>query len=118
MAKLIIEQADREALIKNPARRSYRKTARIIAVEMQQDFEVETDRGVMKGVAGDYLVTNHPADDTSSDLWTISRERMFATYEEVTPPKQTVEEHMAELRADEQARAELSARFDAEGRAS
>ena len=35
----------------------------------------------MVGHAGDYLVTNHPDDDSGSDLWTISRERLEATYE-------------------------------------
>lgn len=83
MAVLRISQSDREALIANPGRRAYRKVARIIAVKMTQPFEVETDRGWMTGVPGDYLVTNHPSDDVGSDLWTISAERMLATYEEV-----------------------------------
>lgn len=59
----------------------FRKRARIVARQIPWDFVVETDRGPMVGHAGDYLVTNHPDDDSGSDLWTISRERLEATYE-------------------------------------
>lgn len=58
-----------------------RKRSRILALEAQMPFTVETDRGVMRGEAGDWLVTNHPDDDPGSDLWTISRERFENTYE-------------------------------------
>jgi hypothetical protein len=61
----------------------FRKKARILAVQMTKDFTVDTDRGVMAGLPGDWLVTNHPDDDPGSDLWTISAERMAATYAEV-----------------------------------
>lgn len=59
----------------------FRKKARIVGVQAGADFTVETDRGVMEGKAGDWLVTNHPDDDPGSDLWSISDERMKATYE-------------------------------------
>jgi hypothetical protein len=58
-----------------------RKKARAVARRMTESFDVETDRGVMHGEAGDWLVTNHPEDDPGSDVWTISDERMQATYE-------------------------------------
>lgn len=61
----------------------YRKRSRILALELLEPFTVETDRGVMAGAPGDYLATNHPDDDAGSDLWTISRERLEATYEPV-----------------------------------
>ncbi len=61
----------------------FRKKARIVAVEMLVPFTVETDRGIMRGEAGDWLVTNHPADDPGSDLWTISAARMASAYEPV-----------------------------------
>lgn len=60
---------------------TFRKTARIVAVQMDAPFTVETDRGPMTAVAGDWLVTNHPDDDSGSDVWSISDERMSATYE-------------------------------------
>ncbi len=60
---------------------AYRKKARVLAIRMDAPFVVETDRGLMKGAAGDWLVTNHPDDDPGSDLWSISAERMAATYE-------------------------------------
>jgi hypothetical protein len=74
-------QADRDDLLRRTDTRTFRKTARIIAVQMTESFIVRTDRGPMEGSAGDWLVTNHPDDDAGSDLWTISNERMQATYE-------------------------------------
>lgn len=75
-------QADREALlVRYPDARPYRKRSRILARRIFEDFTVETDRGVMQGRAGDWLVTNHPDDDAESDLWSISDERMCSTYE-------------------------------------
>lgn len=62
---------------------TYRKTARIIATEIPHQFEVETDQGVIRGDAGDFLATNHPDDDPGSDVWPISAERMAATYRRV-----------------------------------
>jgi hypothetical protein len=56
------------------------KRARICAVTVPVPFIVHTDRGPMTGLAGDWLVTNHPADDPGSDIWTISDERLQATY--------------------------------------
>jgi len=64
--------------------RYLRKKARIVAVEMNEYFTVDTDRGMMNGSPGDFLVTNDPRDDAGSDLWTISRERLEATYEDDT----------------------------------
>lgn len=66
----------------DPEARSFRKRARILAVPMDEDFVVVTDRGPMNGVAGDWLATNHPDDDPGSDVWSISAERMANTYEE------------------------------------
>lgn len=71
------------AVYRKHARIIAMKHARIIAIKINEDFTVETDRGIMSGVAGDYLVTNHPDDDTTSDLWTISQAQMDATYERV-----------------------------------
>ena len=81
---LKIKQADRASLLRGDfGQNSYmRKRSRIVAVQMQEPFTVETDRGVMSGVAGDWLVTNDPRDDPSSDLWTISADRMANTYEQ------------------------------------
>jgi hypothetical protein len=62
-----------------------RKSARILAIVSMLPFVVETDRGPMTGVAGDYIVTNHPDDDPGSDLWTISAERFESTYRVVSP---------------------------------
>lgn len=71
----------REQLIASADARAFRKKARILAVQVDVAFVVETDRGPMRGRGGDWLVTNHPDDDPGSDLWTISDERMQATYE-------------------------------------
>lgn len=81
-------QADRPELIGNPEAKAFRKTARIIAVQQTEAFTVRTDRGPMIGSAGDWIATNHPADDPGSDMWCISDERMKATYE----PEATTEE--------------------------
>jgi len=77
----IYTQDDRSLLLEDPTATSHRKTARIIAVQQTAPFMVHTDRGPMSGMPGDWLVTNHPDDDKGSDLWTISAERMKATYE-------------------------------------
>lgn len=79
----IIEQEDRWAVLQHPVRRSFRKTARILAIPMDKPFSVRTEHGVMRGEAGDWLATNHPDDDPGSDLWLISNARMKATYQEV-----------------------------------
>jgi hypothetical protein len=86
-----------------------RKHARIVALQENQPFTVETDRGTMRGEAGDWIVTNHPDDDSSSDVWSISDERMQATYGPwdrpvitevaITPPVVRIRSVIAELRA-------------------
>lgn len=75
-------QAHRAAIAADPEARTYRKRSRIIAVRQTEDFSVDTDRGMMFGVAGDWLVTNHPDDDPGSDVWSISAVRMRNTYDE------------------------------------
>jgi hypothetical protein len=80
--QIVFKQGDRDALIASPLAQTFRKTARIIAVRQDKPFLVYTDRGPMTGAAGDWLVTNHPDDDSGSDLWTVSDERMHATYED------------------------------------
>jgi hypothetical protein len=62
----------------------FRKKSRILAFEAPEDFTIETDRGVMSGVAGDWIVTNHPEDAPQSDVWSISALVMAATYEPAT----------------------------------
>lgn len=74
-----------ESVLEHPGARPFRKRARILAVQINYPFTVETDRGLMTGEPGDWLVTNHPDDDPHSDLWSISDARMKATYEEVAP---------------------------------
>lgn len=78
-----LTQRHRNVVLNHPGARTFRKTARIVAIQSAIPFTVETDRGVMQGKAGDWVVTNHPEDDEASDVWSISDERMRATYEEV-----------------------------------
>jgi hypothetical protein len=75
-----ITQRDRDELI-GLATITARKRSRIVGIVAPGPFLVETDRGQMAGVAGDLIVTNHPDDDATSDVWSISRERYDATYE-------------------------------------
>ena len=82
----IFTQDDRDALLAHMETRAYRKTARIFAVQQTTPFMVHTDRGPMTGMPGDWLATNHPDDDPGSDMWTISDERMKATYEPTGVP--------------------------------
>ena len=81
--KLHFSQAARQDLIVDPVAEAFKKKSRILAIMISEPFTVETDRGIMTGEAGDYLVTNHPDDDPGSDLWSISAERMNSTYERV-----------------------------------
>jgi hypothetical protein len=81
--RVVIEQSDRATFLTNPEARTYTKRSRIIAVQQTQPFTVMTDRGPMTGEPGDWLVTNHPADDPDSDIWSISADRMSRTYEQV-----------------------------------
>jgi hypothetical protein len=76
----VYTQRDREVLFTSTDARTFTKRSRIVAEQQTTDFTVETDRGVMEGKAGDWLVTNHPDDDPESDLWSISDERMRNTY--------------------------------------
>lgn len=78
---LTFSQGYRETLLARDDTVTARKTARIVAVQLFEPFRVETDRGMMAGQPGDWLVTNHPDDDAGSDLWTISSARMRETYE-------------------------------------
>jgi hypothetical protein len=80
----LITQRDRWALLAHAEAKAFRKKARILAIRMTEPFTVQTDRGPMTGVPGDWLVTNHPDDDPGSDMWSISDERMRNTYEEAT----------------------------------
>lgn len=79
-------QDDRAAIVADPAAVLLRKAACVVAVRVGHDFIVETDRGPMTGRAGDWLVTNHPEDDPGSDLWSVSDERLKATYVLAEPP--------------------------------
>lgn len=79
-------QADRQKLIDDPEAQALTKRSRILAIQLLEPFTVETDRGVMTGDVGDWLVTNHPDDDATSDLWSISDERMKATYVSIDTP--------------------------------
>lgn len=75
---------DRGSILDNGAARTFRKTARVIAVQQDKPFLVYTEHGPIAGEAGDWLATNHPDDDPTSDIWPISDERMLATYEDYT----------------------------------
>lgn len=59
---------------------SFVKTARIMAIKIPVPFVVQTEHGSMDAKAGDWLATNHPLDDDTSDIWPISAERFAATY--------------------------------------
>ena len=75
----IYGQKDRAGLL--AVGEPYHKTARIVAMPISEPFAVQTEHGIMTGEAGDYLATNHPADDPGSDIWPISAARMAATYQ-------------------------------------
>jgi hypothetical protein len=76
-----IQQSDRWALLEHPDAKVVRKRSRTVVLRMDGPFSVSTEHGVMSGNAGDYLATNHPDDDASSDVWPISAERFEATYD-------------------------------------
>lgn len=82
----------------------YEKSARIVAVQMSGRFHVETDHGVMTGDAGDWLATNHPDDDSSSDVWPIGAARFAASYRPWVDPQnraqRAVPARIAELIAE------------------
>ena len=71
---------DRADLVSHQDGKVMRKSARIVAVQMHEPFIVHTAHGSMSGEPGDWLVTNHPRDDESSDVWVVSAERMKASY--------------------------------------
>jgi len=80
-----VQPTIRKVLIADPDARQFRRAARILAVRMGFPFEVETEHALFGGAAGDWLATNHPDDDESSDVWPISAERMAATYTDLGP---------------------------------
>lgn len=79
----VVKQGSHERILDAEGSGVYRKTSRIVAVQMDKAFIVYTDRGPMTGQPGDWLAMNHPDDDPESDIWTISAERMANTYEPV-----------------------------------
>lgn len=79
----VFTSADRDNLLVSPDAITARKTARVVALRIPSPFLVDTDHGQMLANAGDYLVTNHPDDDPSSDVWPISAERFNRSYREV-----------------------------------
>ena len=54
----------------------YRKTALVKAMQMGEEFEVETLEGTMRGAAGDYL-----CEGIAGERWPIKQEIFQATYE-------------------------------------
>jgi hypothetical protein len=54
----------------------YRKTASTLAVCVSEPFEVDTEEGVMRGAAGDYLCVG-PA----GEAWPVKAAIFEATYE-------------------------------------
>jgi len=65
-----------------------REKARVFASEVAEDLALATSWGVMRGVAGDFLVRRHseavPGPD--SDLWIVDRATFGATYEREDAP--------------------------------
>ncbi len=55
--------------------KEYRKTATVMAKQMDEDFEVETLEGTMKGKAGDYLCRGPAGEE-----WPIKKEIFESTY--------------------------------------
>jgi hypothetical protein len=82
--QVVFTQDDRPTLLAHHERRSFRKTARIIAVKQDKPFMVYTEHGPISGEPGDWLATNHPDDDPGSDIWPVSAERMTNTYDTIT----------------------------------
>jgi len=59
----------------------FRKTALTKAIQMDNDFEVRTPEGVMKGKKGDYLCT----DMKQKHRWPVKKEIFENTYQHVPP---------------------------------
>jgi hypothetical protein len=51
-----------------------------MAIRVDIPFIVETEHGTITAAAGDWLATNDPDDDSSSDIWPISAKRFAASY--------------------------------------
>ena len=58
--------------------RIYRKTALVLAKTMEEDFEVETLEGTMRGKSGDYLCRG-----IHGELWPVAKDIFELTYLEV-----------------------------------
>lgn len=72
---------DRADLLTHPTGFIAHKTARVVAIKLGHAFTVDTAHGQMVASPGDYLVTNHPDDDPSSDVWPVEAERFERTYQ-------------------------------------
>jgi hypothetical protein len=55
--------------------KEYKKTATILAVQVNEPFEVDTMEGVHEGKAGDWL-----AQGPAGELWIIDQDIFAATY--------------------------------------
>ena len=58
--------------------KTYKKKSVIYAIQIHEDFEVETLEGIMKGKAGDFL-----AQGVKGELYPIDKDIMKESYEEV-----------------------------------
>jgi len=65
--------------------KKYRKTALVEAVQMTEDFTVETLEGVMQGKAGDYLCRG-----VAGEYWPIKKEIFEQTYIITAFPADTI----------------------------
>lgn len=73
----------REQLLSHPRAKVARKRSRTVVVKIDSPFTVDTEHGNVIANAGDYLATNHPDDDPSSDVWPVSAERFNRSYKEI-----------------------------------
>lgn len=71
--------AERLFLVNKP-RKQYHKTARVFAIQIEDDFEIETREGWLKAKGGDYLVVN--VSPGISYPWPVKKEIFESTYTE------------------------------------
>lgn len=63
-------------------RHAMKKPIPMRVCSIQEDFEVETEEGVMQATAGDYLVVGY-----HGEMWPIKKEIFEDTYEFIPDPE-------------------------------
>jgi len=78
MNKIDGKHANKREILKDKNWKPFKQTFIVYAKQMWEDFEVETEHGVLKGMKGDYLVMG-----PQGNKWPLSKKTFDLIYEKL-----------------------------------